>query len=679
MKQKGDFQIPRNSLYWLLTAQFLVILPQMARLPIWILGVVVVAGAWRLMIFQGRWSWPPTSVKVLMLIVAIGTLAFQYRHMIGLEPMVALLVTTFSLKLLETRQQRDAFVVIMLGYFIITTEFLFDQSIPVAIYMAFVFVVLTAAMIGLNQTRSHIKPGKTFRLAGLLALQSIPVMLVLFLLFPRVTPLWAIHVDRAKAKTGMSDEMSPGDFAALGQSGAVAFRATFDGEIPAKQLLYFRGLTMSEFDGRTWRRSGKEKYQAFNADWSGGSASKFNQRFTQLGSPLEYEIIMEPNGREWLFALGIPESSQANIGLSADGLLLPRHPIEAKMSFKVQSWLDYVLEPDLAQADRLMATRIPPGSNPKTAEFARELRAEQPDDQAFISAVLTHFNQQEFFYTLRPPKLGRHPMDEFLFTTRKGFCEHYAGAFAFMMRSVGIPARIMAGYQGGEVSADGAYLIVRDSDAHAWVEVWLPEKGWVQFDPTGAVAPERIEMGLEFATEEEVSEFSPLSPVRYRNIQLLDQLRLRMDLLNYYWSRFVLNYNRDSQEDLLNRWLGGINWERTVTIMFLIVLGIYVITALSLLRKRVRKRVDPTTMAYQRFCSKLESMGMPRNFGEGPMDYANRAIAKLPAYREQIALITRDYLGLAYETPNGPTAIPRSDPRLARMRENIRTLKSPKK
>ncbi len=671
---KGDFQIPRNSLYWLLTAQFVVIVPHLERIPAWVLGVLLICGVWRVMIFRGQWTYPPTRLRIMLVIVAMLAIVFQFRPLLGLEAMVAMLLTAFSLKLLEMRQQRDAFLVIMLGYFIIMTEFLFEQGMLVATYMVFAFIVITAAMIGLNQTRTHLRPMRTLRLALVLTAQSIPVMIVVFIMFPRVSPLWAVNSTQASATTGMSETMSPGDIAKLGQSTRVAFRATFKEPIPPRRQLYWRGLVMSEFDGRTWRRGPQDTEQAFRIDWSGADIPRFAEYFGRMRAPIRYDVILEPTGRQWLFGLAVARSRTVGVGVTADARLISQVPVTSKFRYDVVSYRDYILEPRLSPASLRHKIRIPSDGNRRARVFAEELLNQSGSREADINRVLDYFRLEPFAYTLQPPLLGENPVDQFLFETRRGFCEHYASAFAFLMRAAGIPARIVAGYQGGEYSADRSYLVVRDSDAHAWVEVWLEGRGWMRFDPTAEVSPDRIDLGLEVAAEAELDQLSPLSPLRYRNIGVINWIRLRMDLLNYYWSRMVLGYDRESQADFFSRWFGEVDWRKTTVIMVGLVSALYLLTALSLLRKRAVKKRDPVTESYLRFCRKLERIGVVRRPDEGPVDFARRAKQRLPSMAEEIDAITGDYVALAYASPEH---VARDETRFRRLRQRIRQLRRP--
>ncbi len=672
-KSQGDYALPRNSLIWLLAAQVTVVLPHIERLPNWVLGVLLVCGFWRVMIWQGRWSFPPSSLKFLLVIVAVTAIVLRFRPLLGLEALVAILITAFGLKLLEMRQQRDAFLVVMLSYFIIMTEFLFDQGIAMALLMMLAFVVVTTALIGLQQTRGHQKPLRTFQLAGILVAQSLPVMLVLFVLFPRVAPLWSVQLNAEQAQSGMSDTMSPGDVARLGLSGAPAFRVEFTGERPLRHQMYWRTLTFSFFDGRTWKRGFAEEKIDMDRIKAGPFAAS-TPAPDVLKDRLRYSVTMEPTNQPWLFALGWPKSRTAGVITMPDARLLRTDMVREKFQYDVESWGYYRFEEPLDQRQFEVSTRIPKQGNPRAKELALDLRERMGNDEAFLDAVLARFQREQFYYTLRPPLLGRDSVDEFLFESRRGFCEHYASSFVFLARAAGIPARVVVGYQGGEWNEAGDYLMVHQFDAHAWAEAWFPDHGWVRYDPTGAVAPERVEQGVNFSRAAQSGEIGVLDPLRYRNIPVLQWLRMQSDRLDYYWSRFVLGYDSRTQMRALTNWFGSMNWEKMVMLLLGFVGSIYLFTAFMILSKRSSRPRDPVTRAYLAFCHKLARNGLAREPGEGPWDLAQRAEQRFPTAQREIRNITAAYVQLLYASDQDPDARSPKDPAVRQLRRMIRAL-----
>ncbi|HEY7775671.1 MAG TPA: DUF3488 and transglutaminase-like domain-containing protein, partial [Kineobactrum sp.] len=542
--------LPRNALVWIIISQFALLAPHLSRLPVWVVLVYLAAAFWRSMVYQGRWSYPRRLTKLGLILAGFGAVAASYGNLLGLEPMVALLLTAFALKLLELVQRKDAYVLLFLGYFICSTSFLFSQDILLVLYSVFTVVLVTTALVALHQPgEDRFRPG-TIRLPATMLAQAFPLMLVLFFLFPRIGPLWTVPVKSHAAKTGVSDFMKPGDISSLSQSGEMAFTAQFEGAIPAQSALYWRGLVFSVLEGGAWRSLRYREIPA--AEIRPSVPEKADE------APLVYSVLMTPTRQSWLYSLRYAESSQSGVLSSADFRLFTPVEIEDQFRYRARSWLAAPLETELSAWRRRTELALPEGENPRSIELARDMRAASNSDAEFVDAVLTWFNREPFVYTLQPPLLGQDPMDQFLFQTRRGFCEHYAYAFVLIMRAAGVPARVIAGYQGGEVNPVNRTVTVRQFDAHAWAEVWLPVRGWVRIDPTGAVAPERIEFGLEQAlvTEGSFLANSPLSLLRYRGVGWVNMVRLRYEALTYRWQSWVVGFNSERQYQLLEDLFG---------------------------------------------------------------------------------------------------------------------------
>ncbi|MFK7734172.1 MAG: transglutaminaseTgpA domain-containing protein, partial [Pseudomonadales bacterium] len=545
-------QIPRNALVWMVICLFAVMAPHIARLPIWVLLVYIVAVVWRVLVYRGRWSFPGRWVKVAMTLTSFFGIYVSFGSIIGLEPTVALLLTAFALKFIELAYRKDAYVLLFLGYFICITEFLFSQDLLITLYSVVCVLLITTALVALHQPGEHRFNRGTIKVAGVMLLQAMPLMVVIFFLFPRFGPLWSVPIKSNTATSGMSDSMRPGDVANLSQSGEVAFRAKFEGEIPRSSDMYWRGLVFSKYENGTWSSLGYydiplEEQRAREMD--------------VVGEPLSYSVIMEPTQQNWLYSLRYARSSSPGVMHAPDYRLFSPNPVEAELMYRVKSWPDSTLDNELSDWRREVETKLPPKGNSRTRELAKRMRAEQETDAGFVGSVLQMFTQQPFVYTLQPDLLSPlNATDEFLFEKRRGFCEHYAAAFVTLMRSAGVPARVVAGYQGGEINPVNRTVIVHQFDAHAWTEVWLEGQGWVMFDPTASVAPDRIEWGLERAMADEGSFLSdaPLSALQYRNIPLINRLRLEYDALTYRWQSWVVGFNSEEQFDLLTRWMGQV-------------------------------------------------------------------------------------------------------------------------
>ncbi|MDB9942473.1 DUF3488 and transglutaminase-like domain-containing protein [Pseudomonadales bacterium] len=656
------FQIPRNSLVWMLAAQIAVIVPHVPRLPVWVTLICVGCGLWRVMVYQGRWSYPGRWTKVVFVIAGLVGIGVGYQGRVyGLEPAVALLVIAFVLKLLEMQHKRDAYIVILLGYFVAITEFLFFQSIPYALYILFSVVLITAALIGLNQTQSHRQPLKTLKLAATLMVQSIPMMLVLFVLFPRISPLWTVPLESQAAKSGVTDRMSPGDIASLSLSPELAFKASFNGPVPGPSQLYWRGLVLENYDGKTWTR----RTNLTDGIWRDSQTMPvWAKHIERLGDTQSYSIILEPTRQNWLFSLAAADlSANADIAMLGDYTLayVHRRGVTTKFKYAVTSDLEYRLETDLSDEVRQRTTNLPSGSNPRARELANLLYAAATSDADYVNRVLIYYADEEFVYTLAPPVLGDNDIDEFLFDSQRGFCEHYAGSFVFMMRTAGIPARIVLGYQGGEYNALANYIAVHQFDAHSWAEVWYEGRGWVRVDPTRMVSPERIQRGLESAVADENTFLanSPLSWLKYRQLLWLQDLRQQLDAIGHYWDNWVVGYNPRTQLEFLSTYFENINASRLGLLMlttFFVLLGI---VALFVLRTRNTRLLTAVDQQYLRFCQLLAKQGLVRQTGEGPWSYNERVSQTRPDLAPVVTRVTREYTRMNYDlgAPNNSKAL----------------------
>jgi transglutaminase-like putative cysteine protease len=470
--------------------------------------------------------------------------------------------------------------------------------------------------------------------------QGLPIAAALFVLFPRLaSPLWGLPADRAAA-TGLSDTMSPGSISELSLSDAVAFRVDFDGPAPPPRLRYWRGPVLSRFDGREWRA---------NSPQAGG---RLLQGEAQLA---RYTVTLEANDHPWLFALDFPAtlptidagdmrgSAGGLAGYSRDQQFILRGPLTQPIRYTLESLLvdSYpIASPREAQIN----ARTPPG-NPRTADFVRSMREKYPDDRRFIGAVLRWFHDEAFFYTLTPPLLDEpEPVDMFLFDTRRGFCEHYASAFVVMLRDAGIPARVVTGYQGGEINPRGGYLIVRQSDAHAWAEAVIDGR-WHRFDPTAAVAPSRIDRGLYGS----VPASDPVPFFAREDGSWLKGLQLAIDAINHQWQRHVVQFNRDRQRALWREWKFDTfaPWQMvTVAASGVVGWGLVVLLVFALRRKRRERAIA----LWESVCRRLARAGLPRQPYEGPLAFAERAARRWPQFDIALRAIGESFAALRYGT-----------------------------
>jgi transglutaminase-like putative cysteine protease len=615
--------------WWLLATGLAVLTPLAAHVPVWLTVMAVLALAWRGWLnWRGR---PLPGRWLLFLLVAVGTgsVLLEYRTLFGQNPGVALLVIFLALKLLETRSPRDGLAIVFLAYFLTLAQFFYSQSIAAALATAGGTLVATASLASLADAR----PSWRLQLkgAGIMLVQATPFMLLLFLLFPRVQgPLWGLPKDAHSSLTGLSETMSPGSISQLSQSDAVAFRVRFSGPEPARKQLYWRGPVLSEFDGRSWRpeREQPRLRLPYPVPESGGIA---------------HEITLEPHGKPWLFMLEMPGELPPDALITRHFQLLAKAPITSRLRYPALSFPDLPVGLDEARPVLQQALALPPGSNPRIRALAAAWRAEAASDQEVLDRAQAFFLRQGLTYTLEPPLLGEHAADEFLFDTRQGFCEHFANAFAVAMRAAGIPARVVTGYQGGELNPVDGFMSVRQYDAHAWTEVWLAGHGWRRVDPTAISAPSRIDLNLASA----VPLGDPLPFLARVDYAWLHDLRFRWDAITNTWNQWVLGYNPQRQRELLTRLgMGNPDWQSmTATLTLLSGLAMLGLTAWTLRRRR---RQDPAAALWARLSGRLARRGLARRPWEGPRDYADRVAAALPAQAEEIRSIAAAYARLRY-------------------------------
>ncbi|MCG8317482.1 MAG: DUF3488 and transglutaminase-like domain-containing protein [Pseudomonadales bacterium] len=650
------YPIPRNSLVWLLVTVFVALLPHFTRLPIWMWVVVLVSLVWRVQVFRQRWNYPNKWLRVAFVLGGALAIFYSYGTLLGPEAGVALLSLAYSFKLLEMYRERDAYIIVILSYFVIATIYLFEKTLFTTLYSLLVTVVITAALIGLNQTRFNNDFKRTFKLAGRMMMHSVPLMIVLFVLVPRIGPLWSMTLDNNKAKTGISDRMTPGDISELSKSSELAFRAeVLGGRLPDKKDLYWRGAVFSHFDGRTWTVNKKNFKKRLN-NWDGiyvdqGSRSPYR---------LEYRIFMEPTNQEWVFALPFAEVHEESLFLTQNLTWAKNDVITSSISYRVTSFPGYQNSKGvLSWQERQESLQLPPSGDLRARGWAmKQYQRLGSDPQRFIRFIFDYFNQEPFSYTLRPTPLANNTIDQFIFSTRNGFCTHYAGAFVFLLRSVGIPARMVGGYQGGKLHETGRYITVRQYAAHAWAEAWVENQGWVRFDPTMAVAPERILDGAEgLVNDENFLTDSPLSPYKMRNWPVLAQLRSQLAHIDYLWTKWVVGYDSDTQYAFLSRFLGDVTAEKIGYALAVVGGGCVLVFAVLLLWDRPRHKLDPIDRAYLRFCRKLQKIGVSRSPHEGPLDFANRVSSAHPTFKEAVEEITQMYVLLKYAKPSEDTEI----------------------
>jgi transglutaminase-like putative cysteine protease len=618
----------------------------------WILLLVACGAVIRGAIYCNYYKHLP-SIRTLNLLALLSILGLIYSALSAglLFGMVNLLILACALKLMQMRSQKDVYQLVISLFFLIGCGFIFNQSIGFSLFYALMCLTLLLSLACYHAPSITIQ--KQFKTISILSLQALPIGLLMFLVLPQLSPLW--HTPKADgAQTGLSEQITPGDIARLSQSSELAFRATFEDTPPITQQRYWRAIVMEDFDGKTWKvHAFRQKLRELQL--------KIKQQFKPIltGSFFNYEVIAEPTHQPWLYALDIavpadPINSR-NIMQSSDFLLFSQQPVASKYQYAVRSYPDALGSQTLSVADKRINLTVPDKGNYRTREWVNNLRTKFQDNNDFLNAVLSHFVDNPFVYTLRPEIMLVDPVDRFLFDNQAGFCSHYASALAYALRLGGIPARIVTGYQGGELvinSGKSPYLSIYQYDAHAWVESWSDKTGWQRIDPTALVSPERIEFGLRQAMLEEGSFLadSPFALARLTNIAWLNNIRLFLADLDYNWSRWVLGFNSERQRDLFKSILGKLTPERLSILGVSIVLIIALLLSLFFLPHWLQNRLGTTQRLYLKALNEFEKAGTPRASWQGPNAFSQQINEHYAdEISEPFTHITRLYLRLTYQ------------------------------
>ena len=627
----------QRALFWATAAFTGGLLLHIDRLPAWVPAAALVLITWRLAGALARMPLPGRIARTVLAAAAGFAVLARFHTLNGLAAGTALLVLMAALKLLETYRRRDRLVLVGAGLFLLLAACLDRQDLVRApLYLAEAWLCCTALAV----VATDGLPGRAaLALAGRTLLLALPLAVLLFVFFPRLAgSFWA--VPRAdEAVTGLSDTMSPGSIGKLSTTYDVAFRARFEGALPPNEQRYWRGPVLHDFDGYSWRR-GPGGGRAREAPEPGGRAYR-------------YHMALEPSRLHWWFALDTPaRSPDAGVVLTRDYELLASRPVSDPTSFEALSYTGAREDSPLSQWQRLEDTALPRGRNPRSLELARELRTRAGSDAAFVSAALEFLRTGGFVYSLEPEVLGAEQVDDFLFRTRTGFCGHYASAFGVLLRAAGVPARVVTGYLGGEWNPSGGYLVVRQSDAHAWVEAWLEGRGWTRIDPTAVVEPERLRRGAFDLLPDAMSASTRL----LRASPWLVHLLQRWDAANAWWNDRVVKFNYATQIDLLERL--GIRSPDALTLGWafaLVLLGWLALIAWQLGRSLRPRRPDAIARAYALLCAKLARTGLVRAPHQGPLAYAEALRAGHPAVAEGAHTLLTQYARLRYGVPQPVT------------------------
>ena len=630
-------QLTRPALIYLMTV-LIVSIGLLARdMPFWLSAAGVACVGWRLLIHGGRWPFPPRWIKGLLVLAVCAGIAWQYRAL-SLDVYAALLTAGLSLKVLEVYHNRGAQGLLNIALLALMTHLLYQQGfIPTLLSLLQAGLILAAmTAIHCDPRRLAERPLRPLRLGFFTLGLATPLLAFLFIVMPRLPPLWSMPLQKQEARIGMGEDMSPGDFSRPTRSAEVAFRAGFAGDVPPQDALYWRGTVLDAFDGRRWKNECD-----CNFTWTNTGAEPKPAR------PAVYTVILEPHQHRWVFTLDQARLTDRRILGNGENLFRWRENLVERTGYDVG--VSEVQAPAaLGDRERQRYLGLPEGGNPRARALGQAWRQASGDAGDVVREALALYHRS-FVYTLEPPALGSDSVDAFLFETRRGFCEHFAGSFVFLMRAAGIPARVVMGYQGGQRNVAERYITVRQYDAHAWAEIWQPGQGWQRIDPTAAVAPERVEAGFAdvFPDSPALTSFLGLRTLNRAN--LLGLIRIKLDYLDYLVGRWLLDYEGDRQQSVLQRL--GLSTPRGLLLAF--GLGFAVTLAAFLIyegwRNRDRRRSDPLTRAYRRVCARYEELGWIRGTAETPGDYSLRLLTAKAPYAMDFQAISQHFCESRYQ------------------------------
>jgi len=630
-----ELAINQRVLIFLLVSIGLITLPHVNHIPLTLFAFFNLLLIWR---FVGIWrpDYLPNKVVIFLLTAAALFLLYtQHQGVLGRDPGTSLFVTALGLKLLEIKKERDLYLINYLAFIVATSQFLYQQSILMAAYILFVCCVLLATLISINSQKPETIAA--LKSASIIIFQALPISIVIFALFPRVeAPRWMMFDSQHTARSGLSDSLEPGSISRLGLSDELVFRVKFEAKIPPPNQRYWRGPVLSHTDGKRWTETSKQFF------------GKYLDKLSHTGLPYQYTLMMEPQDKNWVFALDMATSFPPSLKKNALYQLINQDNQNKRAEYKITSYpqynTGYITKTELN--DNL---QLPGEPSDRIKQLVTQLHGFDQPAEVFIKSILNHFRKEQFHYTLMPPLMEEDPIDTFLFETRYGFCSHYATAFVYLLRVADIPARVVTGYQGGELNKTGGFLEIRQANAHAWAEVWLPNRGWTRFDPTAAIAPERIEqdvnIDLQLATG--LVNFMPVNINAAKAFSWMKNARQLWGSVDYSWQRWVINYTSDSQSKFLSS-LGINDFTSMAYSLVLIICFITVVLAWFILKNK-QTPVDKELRVYQLFCKKLAKAGVYKGNGETAQDFSRRLQKQYPEHADGINKITSFFIKIRYQ------------------------------
>ena len=636
-----DRSIPRVPLLWLAAALLFTLPPMFDSLATWVPCLFLIALAMKFWMEPKGYRLRSATFKLMLAAAALFAIFASYGSLNGLEPAISLLVVLMSLKVLEAHTRREFQVMVMIGWVLCLCGFFLSQDFGIALCLLTAFALLLVALIQFHRGSSagvFWPPlGSAFKLLA----QAAPLIVLLFVLFPRINPGFRFELRAMRsANTGFSDRLSPGSIAALANSAEVAFRAEFPGNARPPGPMYWRGLVMWHGDGMDWR-----------APYAPTTTSRSPTQSTP-GNPVSQRIMLAPHGARWMFALDRPFETPRGAMLVRGEYLWSLQPIRKARRYEVVSSSESAGK-ELGPRERREALEVPPSISPAVRKLAQSWTAQSSNPRAIVNTALQFFQTEGFTYSLSPGEFTKNDLEEFLFHRRVGFCGHYAASFATLMRLAGIPARLVVGYLGGEYNDLGHFFLVRQADAHAWCEVWLPGNGWTRVDPTTAVAPGRASLDLSSFLQGRIASGQTEAGrsvflTRLARSALFNNIRLAWQTLSYEWDTRLIAFDADVQEVFLDS-IGLAKRGPFVLIIEVLIIAVALLVIyFSWMQLRSRSRTDRVKALYERFCRKAARLGVRRDPWEGPSDFSSRAAVLLPGESERIRQISNTYIALRY-------------------------------
>ncbi len=625
--------INQRTLTFLLVSLGLITFPHVFHVPVPIISFFFFLLIWR---FIGVW-WPdylPNKWLVFLLLLSgIGLLFILHQGVFGRDAGTAVFVTALGLKLLEIKSQRDLYLITYLAFVVAASQFLYLQNILMAGYILLVCISLLATLICINS--QHLTHFQSLKVAAKILFQALPLVVIIFIFFPRIeAPRWSFLQDSNTAMTGLGDTLEPGSISQLGVSGERVFRAKFSGEIPPPELRYWRGPVFSYTDGKRWKQTQNTYFK------------NFLDKITFQGEAYQYKILMEPQAKNWVFGLDMPADFKRPLYKNGNHQLLTSMPVNKRAEYTLASYAQYNTG-YITKTELVDNLQLPKRPGKRIRDLIAQLSGTDNSPETLINNLFAHFRENDFYYTLKPPLMGDNPIETFLFDARAGFCGHYATAFVYLMRVAGVPARVVSGYQGGEYNEVGGFIEVRQANAHAWAEIWISGKGWVRYDPTTAVAPERILQDVNIDQQIADNAVSFISgQFDSKAFSFFKIARNLWSSADYSWQRWIINYDHKHQLNLLSGL--GIDTLKSM-VYWLSGLVFLIITVLALiLFHRQRPNLDQAQIYYAKACLQLTKMGLVRQNNEGANDFAKRVNARLPQLKESFENITQLYVKIRY-------------------------------